>query len=236
MADFIKECLESMPQKGSIDDFERAFCDVCINPDCQRSRFTDSKWLTRMILQEEALYHPVFADPNDPRYDSLRQTRFEPVDEQTVKYYGGWLDVREDGTVVRHGETPHDEKDAGNVEAALNSLRRGTPQDPESVEDNEDSEETVSEPEVTRDTQSHEPAERAPVDNRKTRSTSRTRPRNTEVPKGGIILGPSKGTIPPTRPPKVNDPWAVDSKGISGGRREGRLTVRVTDGKVVQGD
>lgn len=241
--DFIKDCMESMPQQGSLEDFKRAFCDVCINPECKRSRFTDSKWVTRMIMQEEALARPRFADPNDPAYDYLRSAYFEPVDEQTIKYYGGWVDVREDGTVVHHGETPHEEKDASKFEAAVASLKGGVEAPVEAPEPEPQPEPTppparrvveVPDPPMPEPTPEPE-AVVQPKPQPPSQKPQAPRPRNTEVPKSGILLGPQQIIQRPShllQPPE--DPWAVDS----GSKRDknGRLTVRVSDGKVVKKD
>jgi hypothetical protein len=232
--DYIQECMESMPQQGSLDDFKRAFCDVCINPECKRSRFKDSKWVTRMIMQEEALFNPRFANENDPRYDHLRAVNFEPVDEQTLKYYGGWVDLREDGTVVHQGETPVEEKDSSKIDQAVASLKGGltkTTEEPDSPPAPEPAEEAEPEP-----TKVEAPAPPEPTPKPVQRSQ---RPKNTEVPQGGIILGPAKPDIiqRPSRllqPP--SDPWAVDGAGSSKRGKNGKLTVRVSDGKVVKED
>ena len=235
--DYIQECMESMPQQGSLDDFKRAFCDVCINPDCKRSRFKDSKWVTRMIMQEDALFNPRFADPDDPRYSHLRAVNFEPVDEQTLKYYGGWVDVREDGTVVHQGETPVDEKDSSKIDQAVASLKGGltkTIEEPAPTPVPEPAVEAEPEPTVV-----EAPAPEPQPEPQPQPVQRPQRPRNTEVPQGGIILGPSKPDLI-QRPSRLlqpqSDPWAVDGSGSSKRGKSGKLTVRVSDGKVVKED
>lgn len=224
--DFIQDCMDSMPQQGSLDDFKKAFCDVCINADCHRSRFTDSKWVTRMLMQEQALFNPSFADVDDPRYDHLRGANFETIDAPTLKYYGGWVDIKEDGTVVHHGEAEPEETDASKFDQAVSSLRGGrepVKEEPEEVH--------APEPEPVVEVEQPDPVvERAPA--RPKRQVPPQQPRNTEMPQSGIILGPQKVIARPSHLLKpASDPWAVDSGGTKRGKN-GKLTVRVSDGKV----
>lgn len=240
--DFISECMESMPKQGSLEDFTQGFCSVCINPDCKRSRWADSRWMTRMILQEQALRQPVFADPDDPKYVHLQNTHFEEVDQETLQYYGGWVDVREDGSVVNHAPGDIHEKGSSKVDEALKSLRSGkSPEEVlrQSLFEEEEEYEIPSEPEPEIEEPDEvepepEPARRPQEPAPQVKPTVK-KSLNTEVPKSGILLG----TQAPVKQSSIltsTDPWAVPSGGTSKRGKNGKLTVRVSDGKVVKGD
>ena len=76
MSDFWNECFDptvKMPPK----DFERTFCRVCRNPQCERSAGSRDPWAQRMATQvDRLLVNPKFADPNDPQFKDIRDLDF----------------------------------------------------------------------------------------------------------------------------------------------------------------
>jgi len=193
--------------------------------------------MTRMIMQEQTLYNPVFGDPEDPKFGDITSKHFETVDVETLEYYGGWVDMKEDGTVVRHGDVKPDETDSSKLDDALQSLRGGTSappkpdaasyetvEAPETVEEVEDEPEAAPEPPSppVRQEEASKPVKR------------RERAQNTEVPRGGIILGPSQPKPRPSALITKKDPWAINPDTAPKRGKNGKLTVRVSDGKVLK--
>lgn len=226
--DFLSECMDSLPKSLALDEFQAAYCSVCINPDCHRSRWADSRWLTRMAMQEQALNNPIFGDPNDPRFADIITTHFEPVDEDTLDYYGGWVEVREDGSVVRYAEPPTEETSADKLDTALESLKKGADPDP------------VGDVPEDKDDEDPDPEDNSEEGSETEDSSPKPKPlktRNTPAPKGGIILKPNLKIEKPQSAllHKPRDPWAVPKSSSKRGKN-GKLVVRASDGKVLKGD
>lgn len=245
--DLLQSCMESLPHDTTVPEFEAAFCAVCVSDQCDRSRWKDSRWITRMLMQEEALHNPMFARADDPRYAGLRNTNFQAVDAQTIKHYGGWVDVRADGSVVQHAEAPQTEVSSDKLEAALNSLKKGGASSaPKALPPQETLEEdtTPMEPELPLETsleedtleEVHDPVpalEKPPVIKESRPVVSRQR--NTPRP-SGIILGTSSKILQPSALLHQKDPWSTQPEQKTKRDKKGRLTVRAGDGKIMSED
>lgn len=239
--DFISECLNSMEQKGSLEDFEIAFCSVCINPDCHRSKWSDSKWMTRMLMQEEALSHPTFMSQDDPRFIALNQEmRFEEIDPTLHNYYGGWVEIQDDGKVVNKVPAPTESTESDKVTHALKQLRKAKdlpPKEEEVIPDTPAPEAPEPSPEPSKEVppvqvkeEVPEPVEEKREPIRKPLRPSPLKNRNTQAPSQGIMLGQSQ--VKKAVPVSQNDPWAVPEDSKRGS--DGKLVVRAGDGKILK--
>lgn len=76
MADLWIDCFNPA-MNMSPKDFGNTFCRVCKNVACERSAGSKAKWVARVTTQvDRLLTHPNFADPMDPRYQSIRAVDF----------------------------------------------------------------------------------------------------------------------------------------------------------------
>lgn len=75
--DYLSQCND---QGLSEKDFKTLFCRRCRNQSCNLSRWGESRWKSRMDTQvEHLLERPLFADPNDSNFESLRRIEFESL-------------------------------------------------------------------------------------------------------------------------------------------------------------
>lgn len=86
MRDLWGECYSGEHQSNiSPDQFKQTFCRVCRNESCQNSLAGTSRWSQRMLSQRDVLLdNPRFADPNDPRFEHLRNLDFEDMLRQAM--------------------------------------------------------------------------------------------------------------------------------------------------------
>lgn len=210
--DYLQECLDSIEEDLSIEAFQKACCSICLNNECKRSGWGDSNWLQRMKRQENSLYNPTFYDPGE--YEELASQDFITIDNDQSKVYGGWVNVKEDGTIIHHAEEETKEHEADKVDQSVQSLRGGENPDEEGREgeDHVATEDTKTAADVESDTETEEPvpetgssepdpADRGevrpePKQKQKTEEVLDTKPvrpkhfrKNTESPKEGIMLG-----------------------------------------------
>ena len=240
--DNAKDCLNDLPDQVRPEQLKAGWCDVCMNKECVRSRWGDSQWLARMLAQKEALLNPKFGDPDDPQFSHLKTLNFEQIDERTLKHYGGWVEVRQDGSVINHAPAPKDEESSEKVENALKSLQP----EPEEVAApaQVEIEKPEPKPEVRVQEQPAQPARKKEEKTEEPKAPARPAPK----PKSKLILpqtapnqsGKVLGTPQTQKPSAIlsgraapKDPWAVDPSPNKRGP-SGKLTVRVSDGKVVK--
>jgi hypothetical protein len=79
-------CYDGEAQKIiSPKDFRDQFCSQCLNAGCRNSRAAGSKWVQRMLTQEDILLNnPRFADPNDPQFAEIRGMDFQDMIRQAL--------------------------------------------------------------------------------------------------------------------------------------------------------
>jgi hypothetical protein len=88
--DWLGECND---QHVPLDDFQRAFCDRCLQVECARSQHGKSQFEARVATWEERLFNEVpRMDPSDPRYQVLSAKRFITIDTGPVPEVRGWVD------------------------------------------------------------------------------------------------------------------------------------------------
>jgi len=67
-------------QKMSPQQFKETFCAQCLNAGCKNSKAAGSKWIQRMLTQEDRLLdNPNFADPRDPQFQRIREQDFQDM-------------------------------------------------------------------------------------------------------------------------------------------------------------
>lgn len=72
-------------QQMSPQQFRETFCQNCLNAGCRNSVAAGSKWLQRMMTQEDRLLgNPLYADPNDPQYQEIRGLDFQDMVRQAL--------------------------------------------------------------------------------------------------------------------------------------------------------
>jgi|SRR5271157_2001056 len=83
--DFLRECMSDpalVQRPMPIDQFGQAFCIVCSNKHCVRSRATTMLFTERVANWEDRMFRKVPRAPeNDERYAQIRGKRFLPVEE-----------------------------------------------------------------------------------------------------------------------------------------------------------
>lgn len=122
--DLIQGCMESFPIKVTVPEFEAAYCNVCVNPECVRSRWADSVWMQRMHRQEQALWSPVIVDPaGNPILTKLATQAFESIDVDERSVYGGWVSIGADGKVIHQAKPETETKSADKLEASLRAMK-----------------------------------------------------------------------------------------------------------------
>ena len=83
MTDFSSECVVDF---GVTLQGLARICRICANPTCDRSRGKQSLWRRRMETQAERLLtDPNFADPKDPRFASIRETKFPDTTREAAR-------------------------------------------------------------------------------------------------------------------------------------------------------
>lgn len=84
MVDFLKECMSDVSSKLGkvvpINEFNQAFCVLCVNRDCSRSRSNNLLIARRSANWRENLFINVpRAGDNDPQYANIRSKNFVSV-------------------------------------------------------------------------------------------------------------------------------------------------------------
>lgn len=81
---------------ASVDDFTAQCCMHCINPECSRSSFGQSKFDLRVSTWEERLFSQVpRMDPADPRYSSISAQKFLAINPPLGAVRSNWVDPRD---------------------------------------------------------------------------------------------------------------------------------------------
>lgn len=237
--DYLQECMESSNFQGTAEEFKDLYCRVCQNQECVHSGWGDSRWLSRMVRQEEALHNPIIIDPSsDPLYFQISQQDFITIDQKQARIFGGWADIDAAGRVIHWAEPETSTAPGQGLQEsreALKGLNNG--ENPQGDED--------SDPPGGL-TQGDDGGAASSKDLRENSSGEfqtmmSSPPKNFQhVPdQSGTTIDPGQGVKPKSpssfllgRP----DPWAIQESGQGTGGGTGKLTVRVSDGKVVKKD
>ena len=126
MKDLFKECYD---ERASATEFKQVFCARCRNPTCSLAGWGKDKFGVRVMTQEERLFNPTFADPNNPKYASLQKRDFPTLFREAIRLeradaIGDWS-LPEENVVLAPIE-PESATDTSQdlVEEAVRSLRR----------------------------------------------------------------------------------------------------------------
>ena len=237
--DYLQECMESIEKDLSVEAFQKACCSICLNNECKRSGWGDSNWLQRMKRQENNLYNPTFYDPG--QYEELANQDFITIDDDQAKVYGGWVNVKEDGTIVHHGEEETKEREADKIDESVQSLQQDDAGGRE--EKNGEEETKESEPpknEVPEEKPVEEEPKKQPLDTKPVQPKHFTK-KNTNAPEDGIMLGgdsPKDARREESELIKQSRKWEVSEPDKRGGDGSGggNLTVRIDNGDVIDND
>lgn len=185
---------ECNTDRQPLDEFQAGWCGRCVNPECTRSLYGQTRFDLRVNSWEERLFrNPPRMDPSDPRYRDIAGKRFLTVDVGPAPEIRSWVDPLQaapepTGMVVVPTPTPIP-KPAPLPETAPVSLEVvGNPEPP-------------SPPPVP--VVSSQPTPPVPVVPPQEERRSEFFPLNT-IPQGGRMLSGVKKEERPAR-----DPWAV---------------------------
>lgn len=87
--DYLKDCISDVGSKLGrmvpIDDFNRAFCIVCVNSECSRSKSNNLKFEYRVSNWEDTLFNNVSrANSEDPEFEHIRIKKFLPMENKNT--------------------------------------------------------------------------------------------------------------------------------------------------------
>jgi hypothetical protein len=92
--DLYAEC--NIEPRAPLDVFTAECCVRCVNPDCSRSRFGDSKFEDRVSNWYERLFSEVPRMlPNDERFGSIAGQKFLLIDPARPAQPANWVDPRD---------------------------------------------------------------------------------------------------------------------------------------------
>ena len=88
--DLMGECnTERIP----LNEFQDGWCRRCINPECARSLFGQSRFDLRVNSWEDRLFRkPPRMDPSDPRFGALASKQFITIDTSAPPEVRSWVD------------------------------------------------------------------------------------------------------------------------------------------------
>jgi len=92
--DLLRECND----KGApLDEFQTGFCSRCVNPECSRSLYGQTRFDLRVNTWEDRLFSKVpQMDPSDPRFRTISGQKFLTLDTGRVpEIRGSWDDPRD---------------------------------------------------------------------------------------------------------------------------------------------
>lgn len=100
--DLLGECnTERLP----LNEFNEGWCRRCVNPECSRSLFGQSRFDLRVNSWEDRLFlNPPRMDPSDPRYDLVSKQKFLSIDTSAPPEIRSWVDPM---AQPMHEPTPH---------------------------------------------------------------------------------------------------------------------------------
>lgn len=94
--DLLRECND---RQAPLDEFQQGFCSRCINPECSRSLYGQSRFDLRVNTWEDRLFTNVpLMDSTDPRYAEFAGKKFLTIDTgRTPEIRSAWVDPRDIG-------------------------------------------------------------------------------------------------------------------------------------------
>lgn len=256
--DLLEQCMDSSPIQASIEDFQTAYCSLCVNPECVRSQWSISKWALRMERQENALNEPKILTPQgNEHFMRLANQGFVSLEtlEHEAKVYSGW-DVPEPSEkkkVIHHAEPETESKSADKVSKTLSVLKQEGSGGLVEVDSNNVVEEEPQLPSPESDTQAQDiiteqlelDAELEVEEPSKLKSEPepfiiKPNPNNPSQKKSGIYVGGSGGSGNQISKPNPigdskiltkQDKWSVPTETRG---KDGKLIVRINDGKIIK--
>lgn len=79
------ECYEGVHTQTNPQEFQRLFCNNCLNTTCELSKGSKLSWTQRMQTQvEDLLNNPKFADVRDPEFQQIRNMDFRDMLHQEL--------------------------------------------------------------------------------------------------------------------------------------------------------
>jgi hypothetical protein len=92
--DLLRECND---RQAPLDEFQQGFCGRCINPECSRSLYGQSRFDVRVNTWEDRLFtNTPRMDSTDPRYNEFAGKKFLTLDTgRTPEIRGAWVDPRD---------------------------------------------------------------------------------------------------------------------------------------------
>ena len=93
--DLLRECND---KQAPLDEFQTGFCSRCINPECTRSLYGQSRFDLRVNTWEDRLFKNVpQMDPRDPRFSAIAGKKFLTIDTGRTPEIrtSSWADPRD---------------------------------------------------------------------------------------------------------------------------------------------
>ena len=88
--DLLAEC---NTERLALPEFQDGWCRRCINPECARSLFGQSRFDLRVNTWEDRLFKsPPRMDPSDPRFKTIASQRFLSIDTSAPPEVRSWVD------------------------------------------------------------------------------------------------------------------------------------------------
>lgn len=90
------QLLECNTAKESLRDFQETWCKRCVNPECTRSMFGQSRFDVRVNTWEDRLFkNPPRMDSSDPLYNLIAGKKFLTIETGRAPEIRGWVDPSE---------------------------------------------------------------------------------------------------------------------------------------------
>jgi hypothetical protein len=92
--DLYAEC--NVEPRAPVEQFTAECCSRCVNPECTRSTFGNSKFETRVDTWHERMFSQVPRMlPNDPRFGAIAGQKFRLIDPAAPSQPSSWMDPRD---------------------------------------------------------------------------------------------------------------------------------------------
>lgn len=244
MADYLKECMESIDIESSVEEFKEFYCDRCMNEECKHNEWDEqsSEWLRRMKRQEKALNEPEFGDP-DHFEEAHAQGFISYTDDdeeggESFAMDSEWQSWSDEGAEIHKEEPPTQEKPAEKIEENVKSLSDDEEEEGEREEEQENEEKQVQEselepePQTQPDQEKEQTVRESETETEEVEENQEQEGRDQKYPdQSGKVLDPdqvdsetSEREKRETKSQPSSDDWSVDEGGSG-------LTVNISDGE-----